>query len=551
MQWYGDADGAPPPDAGAGVAEALDALARGRLPPRLRREILGAFGVDLGDPGAAPSTVFVRGCPTVASLRLAGWLGALVHSAGPRPAAAPPDYHHPPALAWRAPHRDADPDAIDRLIRWLAGGGAELPSLAVRAGDAGRAVHATRPIAQGERVLFVPRGLIISSLLARASTIGRAIDRADVRLDSNHSLLAAWLAVERRDPRSPWRPYLDALPTDFPALPAVYSRAELEWLRGSLALTRVERQLASLARDLAALGALPAFASIDAGEFTWARLVVMTRVFAIQLGGADVRALVPMADLLNHDRVRETSWGYHDAGDGFEIRALTSFAAGQELHDSYGGKCNSRYFANYGFFIPDNPDDEAALHLPPPADPRADLAARLLWGHPLGATSAFRVPARHDHPWTRRMLSFLRLSCADGAELAGAARAQPRGDLAWIGPRNELAALAALARAARASLGRFATRSTAEDDRILADPQLALAPRLRLCVQVRRAEKRVLEAFVALAEQAAPILAAGPPPTWRRAAEEPGASPLLAGHLAAAASAAGSQAGLPPAGAQI
>jgi histone-lysine N-methyltransferase SETD3 len=38
------------------------------------------------------------------------------------------------------------------------------------------------------------------------------------------------------------------------------------------------------------------------------------------------------------------------------------------VFDSYGSKCNSRYFLNYGFALPDNATNEYALEIAVPAE---------------------------------------------------------------------------------------------------------------------------------------------------------------------------------------
>jgi protein-histidine N-methyltransferase len=479
MDWYGDdsPSGGTPPAAGAGIPELLDTLVRGHLPPRFRKELTEAFGVDLGPIGSAPSNIFARDDLAAAGVRLAGFLAELLRSKGGtlRPVEEPPavDVRGLPLFDWRPPHAAPTDEAMGRFLGWIEERGAELSAIEIAtSADAGRGVCARRPIEPGERVLHVPRELIISTAVTRQSPIGRAIDSAGIRLDSSHSRLASWLAVERRDPRTPWWPYFDILPADFPTLPAIYSAADLGWLTGTVALHRAERQIRSIAADHAALRALPSFAAVTLDEFVWARLVVATRVFSITIDGADERALIPLADLLNHHRERETSFGRQDSAAGFDVHALRPFAPGQEVRDSYGNKCSSRFLTSYGFVVADNPHDEAELDVTPPRDnPRAALIARLLWGHPLTAIKPFRVPARRQHPWTQRLLEFLRHGTGD-----------------------EAAALAALAGAASRALARFPT-TLADDDALAADA--SLSARQRLCVLTRRAEKRVLARFAA------------------------------------------------------
>ncbi len=71
-------------------------------------------------------------------------------------------------------------------------------------------------------------------------------------------------------------------------------------------------------------------------EFVWARLVVITRIFGLLVNGAKTDGLVPMADMLNHKRPRETSWTYDDSRGGFTITTLRALNRGEQIYDSYG-----------------------------------------------------------------------------------------------------------------------------------------------------------------------------------------------------------------------
>lgn len=45
------------------------------------------------------------------------------------------------------------------------------------------------------------------------------------------------------------------------------------------------------------------------------------------------------------------------------IQALEDIARGEQVYDSYGRKCNSRFFLNYGFINKDNDANEVALRI--------------------------------------------------------------------------------------------------------------------------------------------------------------------------------------------
>jgi hypothetical protein len=85
---------------------------------------------------------------------------------------------------------------------------------------------------------------------------------------------------------------------------------------------------------------------------------VASRNFGIAIGSVRTDALVPLADMLNHYRPRQTKWAYDNKRSAFLIHSLTTLRAGQQVYDSYGKKCNSRFLLNYGFAVEHNSDDD-------------------------------------------------------------------------------------------------------------------------------------------------------------------------------------------------
>lgn len=63
---------------------------------------------------------------------------------------------------------------------------------------------------------------------------------------------------------------------------------------------------------------------------------------------------MPLADMLNHRVPRQTAWSYCDVREGFLIEAMEGVGVGEEVFDSYGRKCNSRFLLNYGFILNNN-----------------------------------------------------------------------------------------------------------------------------------------------------------------------------------------------------
>ena len=90
-------------------------------------------------------------------------------------------------------------------------------------------------------------------------------------------------------------------------------------------------------------------------------MMVCSRIFGIEIEGVKTDGFVPYADMLNHKRPRQTAWTYTDDREGFIIEALEDIKRGEQIYDSYGKKCNTRFLLNYGFINLDNDANEFPL----------------------------------------------------------------------------------------------------------------------------------------------------------------------------------------------
>lgn len=86
--------------------------------------------------------------------------------------------------------------------------------------------------------------------------------------------------------------------------------------------------------------------------------MVASRIFGIAIGDHQTDAFVAYADMLNHKRPRQTSWYFCDKRQGFVIDALEDIPRGEQIFDSYGKKCNTRFLLNYGFINLNNDANE-------------------------------------------------------------------------------------------------------------------------------------------------------------------------------------------------
>jgi len=262
---------------------------------------------------------------------------------------------------------------------------------------------------------------------------------------------------------------------------------------------------------------VPEFKQYSHREFVWARLAVITRIFGLVINGNKTDGLVPMADMLNHKRPRdgkgdndeshsETSWTFDDKRNAFTITSLKALSRGDQIYDSYGRKCNSRFFVNYGFSLEDNEDNQAIIPCQLPADdPQFRMKFRMLGSHS-NTKRRFQIPIQYKEKETKEAFSFLRFCHAKDSELMLLSSDDFKiDDIEPISIRNEIAVLESFATLAAQQLTRYDS-TVEEDNKFLTNPNIKLTMNVRNAILMRRGEKEVLEYYVQIAKEAIPLL---------------------------------------------
>ena len=302
-------------------------------------------------------------------------------------------------------YRDAPSPVLDKFEAmecWLRGGSSSstgyasaasaapgsistFPLLVTRDyGEDVRGVHMRCDCEAECELMSVGEAYVLTVEKAKAHPLCQALARGGVDRElsaAKHCYLALYLLCTRYDAACPFAAYYAILPRAFPSIPLFWTPREAAWLAGSHVAEQVEDRRRNILADFRLiLECVPELAgAFSAEEFLWARMVVASRNFGITVDGVRTDALVPYADMLNHLRPRQTRWLYDSARRAFLIVSLQPLVAGQQVFDSYGKKCNSRFLLNYGFTVEHNADDDTGqfhnelrlvLGLPPPsADP--------------------------------------------------------------------------------------------------------------------------------------------------------------------------------------
>jgi hypothetical protein len=106
---------------------------------------------------------------------------------------------------------------------------------------------------------------------------------------------------------------LDILPSSFDEFPHMYSKDELEWLKGSEILKVIQTIKNRYSKDYNNIcESLEEYKQFSYKEFLGTITAVSSRNFSIKINGATNVALVPYADMLNHRVPKMTHWFYSD-----------------------------------------------------------------------------------------------------------------------------------------------------------------------------------------------------------------------------------------------
>ena len=94
--------------------------------------------------------------------------------------------------------------------------------------------------------------------------------------------------------------------------------------------------------------------TLTAADYYWARLIVSSRNFGILVNGKKVNALVPYADMLNHDFNPNTRWSFNNTSNCFEMISTSDIKKDDILTDTYGKSKSAETFLLYYGFYPES-----------------------------------------------------------------------------------------------------------------------------------------------------------------------------------------------------
>ena len=218
-----------------------------------------------------------------------------------------------------------------------------------------REIFSKKDIGLNESILEISLKCMMTTELGKETEIGKEVIDKNLNLYSKHNWISFILLENLHKSDSMWRTYIDILPKKFDNVPIFFKKNYLNMLKGCTCLSKILSKINILQTEYKFLfNNLETFKKYSLSEYIWARTVVITRIYGVVIDGIKTQALVPFADMLNHDNNPDTHWFFDDVNKVFKILSKKKFSANVPIYDSYGKKCNSRFFVNYGFVLDRN-----------------------------------------------------------------------------------------------------------------------------------------------------------------------------------------------------
>lgn len=392
--------------------------------------------------------------------------------------------------------------ALHQLSEWLSKQGFPTQDVKLTGfGEEGVGLAAGRDFKEGEVALKIPENYTVTGVdvVNHPVVAAPAAGRGDV------IGLTLWLMYERSlGEKSVWYPYLQTFPSTTLS-PILWTAEEQQkLLKGSPALEEVQQRSAALEGEYEDLQsyftkdpqAFPQeYFSLEA--FKSAFSVILSR--AVYLPSADLFALVPYADALNHRADSQAYLDYSMEDQAVVFPVDRNYKEGEQVFTSYGReRSNADLLITYGFVDENNAMDYLDLEVGlVDGDRLLVLKQQILQQAMLDSPQTF--PLYLDR-FPTQLLTYMRLSRLQDPALFPKIVFDK--DI-MLDQANEYECLQLLMGECRTKLGNY---EGGVDDEIRLLKNKKISQRERVAAQLRLCEKKILTStMTALRNRLAPI----------------------------------------------
>ncbi|XP_046967804.1 actin-histidine N-methyltransferase [Vanessa cardui] len=316
---------------------------------------------------------------------------------------------------------------LEKYVSWLHDNGAQFDGVDICDFDGYElGLKATKEFTEGSLILTVPHKVIMSEKDARDSDLSAFIKIDPLLQNMPNITLALFLLLEKSNPDSFWKPYIDFLPEKYSTI-LYFTSEELAELRPSPVFESSLKLYNSIARqyayfynkihslDVPVLNNLKEIFTFE--NYRWAVSTVMTRLNNIQLEDRPTTAFIPLWDMCNHEHGKITT-DYNKELDRGECYALRDFHPGDQIFIFYGARPNADLFLHNGFVYPQNQHDSLSLALGvSSSDPLREAKLGLLAKLGLAGVTHYNL-YKTSNPISAELLAFIRIFNMNQEELA-------------------------------------------------------------------------------------------------------------------------------------
>lgn len=320
-----------------------------------------------------------------------------------------------------------------------------------------RGCRAVRDVEIGEKILSIPRKILIYSDTVSQTDLGKML--STIPNLSMDNLLIIFTMIDRHDAESQWSSFWASLPQAF-MTGFSFPKPLLDLLQGTAAHLEIERgqeHLMTQYKDTRPLLdiLLKAYPQHLAAEwftfdqYRWACELWYSYAFEVEFPSSSSptlskTAMVPFACHVNHSPwPHVVRYGRLNATtDSLDFPAFRRCPAGSQAFISYGPVPNLKLLSYYGFVIPNNPHDTVGLRLEAPEEDSSPNLKTAMQLCNIGFDHSLR-----NGPLSLKLLACVRLVVATDEELAAVCQGSMNPLVDRLPPSGEAQALDTLMRA--------------------------------------------------------------------------------------------------------
>ena len=299
------------------------------------------------------------------------------------------------------------------FLNWAKENGATLSDLSLQEYDnSERGVHTNCGIRKGKTIVGIPLKLIIHDGICEKTKYGEIIKK-NSRLFKNLKILLVMVYIlETNKKDNFYKPYYDILPRNTKNFPIFWSKNDILMLGGSNLINEIITRQDHIMDDYNNMcKIIPEFKQkYSSRDFIWARTVVGSRNFGIDIDNVHRVAMIPISDMLNHDSDPDVKWFFDNKTRQFRMVSNRYLKTKKAVTDTYGMKSNLKYLLFYGFTIKDNTEDVLYINIV------HGKQNKQLKDNILSNVNGY-LSKNHNSQLFKTMLTFLRISVSDEAIL--------------------------------------------------------------------------------------------------------------------------------------